>query len=615
MAISFIGQATGTTSVTIPTHQAGDLIVIAAFRDGSNTAPSLPAGWVNLGNPAGANTCSMRLAYRIATNGSTTSGTWTNATSVVCLVYRGVNQDFPIGDVAAASGSSTSVSYPALTMVNTGGSSWVAGFSGHRSTNTSLENAPTGMTNRANVNDATDEASGHDTNGGVASWSAQNVSVGGTSSGWQARTVEIVPAEFDPPTTWNHADLKDGYLSNGNLSFMTTAAVGAGVRATRSHSEGKRYFEVTANSPDTDNWYVGICNAGYAFDDDPAAFNSTALLFSDGTVWIGGSEVASGLGTTVNNDVIGIACDFDNGLIWFRRNTGNWNGSGTANPATGTGGISFASVTGPWFAWVGSDESADGGTGNFGASAFVNGPPSGFAPYWEEEEGGEVEGDFSAAGEAATAFVGAATATGTLTASAAAAVLFAGAAIAEGTSTSTGAATVSLAGAAEAAGELSAGGEASVAFVGDAEGGDTGTFTAAGSATVGFVGDFIYVPPVVPEPPVVSGGGGGGDRYAARRRYEDEEREAEERFWKGRPKAKQAKDKPSSAKSEVKKTVTKPEPIPDLVPVLTAALDEVEASRLAAEAAAEFAAQVAALEAAARALDEDTVTVLLLDTV
>lgn len=198
--VQFIGASTGVNSSTLPPHKAGDLLVAFAYRDGSTTAPSLVSGWTNV-NASGASTNSSRLAYRVASASGTSSGTWTNATSAVFHVYRGVNQSTPIGGNGSGSGASTTVTYPSLTMSVSDGSSWVTGFAGHRSTNTGLENPPPGMVNRASVVDGTDEASGHDTAGGVSSWSAQSVSVGGTSRGWRAQTLEIRSADSTITTT------------------------------------------------------------------------------------------------------------------------------------------------------------------------------------------------------------------------------------------------------------------------------------------------------------------------------------------------------------------------------------------------------------------------------
>lgn len=197
--IQYVGGIIGVDTATLPSHQAGDVIICFAYRDGNATPAALVSGWTNLGN-SGANTNGSRLAYRIATDGSTPPGTWTNSTSVVYHIYRNLDPTTPIGAVLDGGGQSTTVSYPALTLQRTDNSSWVAGFAGHRSTNTSLETPPTGMTNRTTRANATDEAAGHDTNGTVSSWSNQNVSVGGTSSGWRSWTVELRAAIETTPT-------------------------------------------------------------------------------------------------------------------------------------------------------------------------------------------------------------------------------------------------------------------------------------------------------------------------------------------------------------------------------------------------------------------------------
>ncbi len=191
--IRFMGAASGTTTATMPAHQAGDLILCWAYRDGSNTLPTLAsAGWTSLNGVTGANTNSARLVGKIAASSSEAVGTFTSATSVIVAVYRPkAGYALSFGAVAATTGASTTVSYPALTLHTADGSSWVAGFSGHRSVNTTLETPPSGMVSRATVLDATDEVAVHDTNGGVAAWTAQSVSVGGTSSGWRSAVVEI----------------------------------------------------------------------------------------------------------------------------------------------------------------------------------------------------------------------------------------------------------------------------------------------------------------------------------------------------------------------------------------------------------------------------------------
>lgn len=194
MAISFVGAQGNTgTTVTIPTHQAGDLILLFAYKDGSATSIGTPTAggtvpsWISI-NFGGSSLNSTNFRYAVATASNTTSGTWSTATEIFCLVYRGTKA---IGASAAANNTTNVISYPELTLNRANGTSWVVGVAGHRSA-TNVEQAPTGMTNR--VSSGT-EAAGHDTDGTVSSWSTQTVTVN-ASSGWRSVTVELRDASL-----------------------------------------------------------------------------------------------------------------------------------------------------------------------------------------------------------------------------------------------------------------------------------------------------------------------------------------------------------------------------------------------------------------------------------
>ena len=194
MTISFVGaQGNTEATVTIPTHQSGDLILLFAYKDGSATSITTPTAggtvptWISI-NFGGSSFNSVNFRYAVATGSNTTSGTWTTATEIFCLVYRGTKN---IGASAAANSTTNVISYPALTLNRTDSTSWIVGVAGHRSA-TNVEQAPSGMTNR--VSSGT-EAAGHDTNGTVSSWSAQTVTVN-ASSGWRSVTVELRDASL-----------------------------------------------------------------------------------------------------------------------------------------------------------------------------------------------------------------------------------------------------------------------------------------------------------------------------------------------------------------------------------------------------------------------------------
>jgi hypothetical protein len=115
-----------------------------------------------------------------------------------------------------------------------------------------------------------------------------------------------------------------------------------------------------------------------------SATTGAIVFFFSGNIWAGGSNTGISLGARSNGDVIGIAVDLDNRMIWFKKvsgTPGNWNNSGTANPATNVGGITVpAGLMVPF-----NVHGATAGsilTANFGASGFTGTVPSGFASGW-----------------------------------------------------------------------------------------------------------------------------------------------------------------------------------------------------------------------------------------
>ena len=181
-AITYVGNATGTTSATLPSHQAGDLIVAFAFRDGSTTLPTQPAGWTSIDTATGTSCCA-RLAYKVAASSGETTGTWTSSTTVIFVLYRDVN-------IANITQLDTELAGVGTTVTYNANGFWkdlsrVIAFAAHRSTDTALGTAPTGLTLVVNPVDATDEGAAFEsTIDNYGDWPSTNVSVGGTSSGW-----------------------------------------------------------------------------------------------------------------------------------------------------------------------------------------------------------------------------------------------------------------------------------------------------------------------------------------------------------------------------------------------------------------------------------------------
>ena len=275
MAISFVGSATGTNTIaSMPAHQAGDLLLFFAFRDGSETAPSLPSGYTSkLTKSDGYIDTSCRVGYKIAAGGSETSGTWTNATSLICHVYRGVDQTTPLGGSSTYGHNNTgdnTIDYRTVTMTVTDGTSWLAGFVGHAAVNTNIQTAPTGMTNRTNVVDATDEAAGHDTNSGKTSWTTQTVSAGGTDSGWCSAVVEILAVSSVTVTQGTTFTNSNNFYS-GNIFLI---------------SDSLLQTSIFTNS---NSFYSGIVLPGLVRIIQLRSCENDSLLYLNGKI-IGGEE-------------------------------------------------------------------------------------------------------------------------------------------------------------------------------------------------------------------------------------------------------------------------------------------------------------------------------------
>ncbi len=184
--------------------------------------------------------------------------------------------------------------------------------------------------------------------------------------------------------SWNPSDKSaDMVLSGGNLVATTTTHRVQMVRGTTAHSTGKFYLEYAAVSSPAfgvgQQWYAGFANATEGLSLTlGGSLNSVADIESSvGAVWQNAvplqviDHIASG-------NVRGVAIDLDASKIWVRKApSGNWNNSGSANPATGAGGITFTTL-GTTYAAFGGIVPGLVCTVNFGATAYVGTAPSGF---------------------------------------------------------------------------------------------------------------------------------------------------------------------------------------------------------------------------------------------
>lgn len=285
MAISFVGAASAAaTSLTLPTHQAGDMLLLFAYRSGSTTPPTVPTGWTVV-NQAGNNNNAAVLAYRVATGAGTASGTWANATHISTSAYRSSSGTLQLGATAADGGSGDILSYSGLTLQDADGSSWVAAFGGHRQA-TNVETAPSGMTNRTSTATA-GESAAHDTNAGVTTWTVKTVTVSpssGGTQGWRTAVLEIREVITRTLPISAGALALTGLASNLLLGYAVIA--GAGALAATSQDAGlKRTYVLPADAgAATATGQDAVTARSWQF---PVTAGSAALAGGDTTGLIG----------------------------------------------------------------------------------------------------------------------------------------------------------------------------------------------------------------------------------------------------------------------------------------------------------------------------------------
>lgn len=201
MTISFVGAASAeATSLTLPTHQAGDLIIMLAQRYNNlnpGTVPAeYPVKYISQRNGATVQT-HLAVACKTAATAAETSGTWTNFNLLIAAVYRHSTNYLTIDGPMYTRGTGTSLIFSGkaqlLTSNNTVGafgvfmpvaSTWaLAAVIAHLNT-AGINTAPSGMSNRISQAGASNgRISLHDTGADVTSFTTATVTVA-ASTDW-----------------------------------------------------------------------------------------------------------------------------------------------------------------------------------------------------------------------------------------------------------------------------------------------------------------------------------------------------------------------------------------------------------------------------------------------
>jgi hypothetical protein len=190
-------------------------------------------------------------------------------------------------------------------------------------------------------------------------------------------------------STWDPNNAGANITLSADKLTATAGATGwQSVRNTLSHSSGKWYFEFScaATTPFAEWMIIGIGNAS-------ASMNNWVGVDANGWSWFNNNGHVQNNNTTVlsgdtwpaaSGTAHSVAVDLTNNALWFYEpSQARWNASGTANPATNTGGISISAGT--YFAtYSGSTGGGAGSTAitlNVGATSFARTPPSGFSAW------------------------------------------------------------------------------------------------------------------------------------------------------------------------------------------------------------------------------------------
>jgi hypothetical protein len=239
MAVTVVGQASAAaTSVAIPAHAVGDLIVVMAR--GTAAAPSVPAAsgtvpaWATIQSGL-ANSIGLTVVSFVATATNTTTGAFTNATHIAVLVLRpgaGKRLQTSAARSAVGNGNNTqTIVYPALTLANGGGASTSMGVRvGTRTVAiTAVGTAPSGWTNQT-IQPAGASAlmSVHTRAALAANPTADSVATAGTNAAYRAVTIEVEEVNLVTTVSVGGVGSAQAFGSSTLLAPGPAQAVGVG---------------------------------------------------------------------------------------------------------------------------------------------------------------------------------------------------------------------------------------------------------------------------------------------------------------------------------------------------------------------------------------------------
>jgi len=194
------------------------------------------------------------------------------------------------------------------------------------------------------------------------------------------------------PSTFNPSDLGTGItLSTDRLTATGGNASYRSARGTDFRAAGKVHFEfVCTNANNWANSGGGLATSGHSLATYLGAADGKSFGFyrASGPIAIlyynDAAQLTFSDQNMVNGSVVAYEVDFDAGLLWAALDSDDWNNSGTANPATGTGGHNISAIlaAGPMYLAMNSFAIGDAVTVRTRAASFTRAISSGFSA-WE----------------------------------------------------------------------------------------------------------------------------------------------------------------------------------------------------------------------------------------
>ena len=309
---SVVGQASAAaTSVAIPAHAVGDLIIVSAR--GTAAAPSVPAAggtvpaWTTLQSGL-ANSIGLTTVAFVATATNHTTGAFTNATHICVLVLRPTaGQKLQTAAARSSTGNANNtqtIVYPALTLIDTDGSSMGVRIGTRVTADSEVgTNVPAGWTNQS-IQPAGASAlmAVHTRLGLTSNPTADSIATTGTNAAYRAHTIEIeeVPVITPLDASVVGKGLLDAQITpfrNTAVTIARAAAVSVGMTVVPPPITFA--IDLQTNQPYAGEWEAGEFLAGM---ENVLAVDLQIVLidFLDGLI-AGQAQVAASL--TVTKDL------------------------------------------------------------------------------------------------------------------------------------------------------------------------------------------------------------------------------------------------------------------------------------------------------------------------